>query len=203
MFLNDYSVRPLRRAAMAALFGIFAAFPLAAVEVKELNLIGESSFKPVVMHGRVSAAYGWAMRDKARQKTGSWNKGKYLSGEGLFELKVENGTLTLVFPEKLHPAYRKNGVEFANVIHGTMLKGKFRVRARVKVERGKFTIGGTTVKNGPDWQEIDFISDRVIDGFSYQPVEGGGFSISHFSVCPEFPEIGGEINLPEIGRAHV
>ena len=187
-------------AALALLFGTLTTFRLAAVEVAELNLIGESTFRPVVMHGRVSAAYGWAMRDTARQKAGSWNKGRYLSGEGLFELKVEGGTMTLVFPEKLHPAYEKHGVEFVNIIHGTMLKGKFRVRARVRVERGRFTIGGVRVKNSPEWQDIDFISPRVVTGFSYQPVAGGGFSISHFSVCPDYPRIGGAINLPDGGK---
>ena len=182
-------------------FAVFlTAFRLAAVEVAELNLIRESTFEPVVMHGRTSAAYGWAMRDKARQKAGSWNKGKYLSGEGLFELKVENGTMTLAFPEQLHPAYKKHGVEFVNVIHGTMLKGKFRVRARVKVEKGKFSIAGKTVENRPEWQEIDFVSPRVVTGFKYQPVPGGGFSISRFSVCPEYEKVGGEINLPDGGK---
>jgi len=179
---------------------LLAAFRLPAVEVKELNLIGESSFKPVVMHGRVSAAYGWAMRDKARQKAGSWNKGKYLSGEGLFVLKVEDGTMTLAFPEKLHPAYEKYGVEFVNVIHGTMMKGKFRIRARVKVEKGKFAIAGKRIENGPEWQDIDFVSKRAVTGFAYQPVAGGGFSISHFSVCPEYESLGGEINLPDGGK---
>ena len=190
----------MKRSSIVLWAALLAAFRLAAVEVAELNLIGESTFKPVVMHGRVSAAYGWAMRDKARQRAGSWNNGKYLSGEGLFLLKVADGTMTLVFPEKLHPAYEKNGVEFANVIHGTMMKGKFRVRARVKVERGAFSIGGVKVKNSPEWQDIDFVSPRVVTGFKYQPVAGGGFSISHFSVCPEYDKVGGEINLPGGGK---
>ena len=179
---------------------VLAAVRLAAVEVGELNLIGESTFKPVVMHGRTSAAYGWAMRDAARQKAGSWNKGKYLSGEGLFFLKVENGTMTLAFPEKLHPAYKNNGVEFVDVIHGTMMKGKFRVRARVKVEKGRFSIGKRKLENSPEWQEIDFVSPRMVTGFKYQPVAGGGFSISRFSVCPEYDKLGGEINLPDGGK---
>ena len=186
------------RIAVAAL--LCAACGLGAVEVKELELISESTFKPVVMHGRVSAAYGWAMRDKARLRAGSWKNGKYLSGEGLFDLEVKDGTMTVKFAEKLHPAYEKNGVEFANVIHGTMLKGKFRVRARVKVEKGKFTIGKVTVKNRPEWQELDFTSAQVVNGFKYQVVPGGGFSISHFSVCPEYEKLGGEINLPDGGK---
>ena len=188
----------LCRIAVAAL--LCAACGLGAVEVKELELISESTFKPVVMHGRVSAAYGWAMRDKARLKAGSWKNGKYLSGEGLFDLEVKDGTMTVKFAEKLHPAYEKNGVEFANVIHGTMLKGKFRVRARVKVEKGKLTIGKVTVKNSPEWQELDFTSTQVVNGFKYQVVPGGGFSISHFSVCPEYEKLGGEINLPDGGK---
>ena len=190
----------MKRLSIVLFAGMLTALRLAAVEVRELDLIGESSFKPVVMHGRTSAAYGWAMRDKARQKAGSWNKGRYLSGEGLFELKVADGTMTLAFPEKLHPAYEKNGVEFVNVIHGTMMKGKFRVRARVKVEKGTFTIAGKKIANSPEWQDIDFISPRVVTGFSYQPVAGGGFSISHFSVCPEYEKLGGEINLPDGGK---
>jgi len=183
------------------LCGTLVSFQLSAVEVGELDIISDSTFKPVVMHGRVSAAYGWGMRDLARMKAGNWYDGKYLSGEGLFELKVENGTMTVTFPEKLHPAYKKTGVEFNNVIPWTMLfKGQFRVRARVKVERGKFTIGKTTVKNSPDWQELDFVTDHVETGFSYRPVANGGFSVAHFSVYPEYPQLGGEINLPDGGK---
>ena len=190
----------MKKSSLILFAALLAVFRLAAVEVKELNLIGESTFKPVVMHGRVSAAYGWAMRDQARQKAGSWNKGKYLSGEGLFFLKVENGTMALAFPEKLHPAYNKNGVEFVDVIHGTMMKGNFRVRARVKAEKGTFTIAGRKIENSPEWQDIDFVSPRMVTGFKYQPVAGGKFSISYFSVCPEYEKLGGEINLPDGGK---
>ena len=186
---------------LLALCGAFASFRLPAVEIKELDLISENTFRPVTMHGRVSAAYGWGMRDNARLKAGNFYDGKYLSGEGLFDLKVENGTMTVSYPENLFPGYNKNDVEMSNVMPWTMLlKGKFRVRARVKVERGKLTIGDKKIKNKPDWQDLDLVVDKFVCGFNYRPVANGGFSVSYFAVYPEYEKLGGEINLPDGGK---
>lgn len=188
--------------ALAAFVAALTTVSVAAVEVKELNLLIDSKFRPVEMHGRTSAAYGWAMKDTARLAASGLH-GNYLSGEGLFELEVKDGVMTIKYPEKLHRAYKSGApVEFAVVTpYFGFEGGKWHVRARVKVERGKFVFrDGTVVKPSPDWQDIDYIADRKVSGFSYRPVANGGFSITDFTVCPEYDKLGGEINLPDGGK---
>ena len=73
-----------------ALGALACAGTLSAVEVKELNLLTGSKFLPVEMHGRTTAAYGWGMRDNPRLRAGGLH-GKYLSGEGLFDIEVKDG----------------------------------------------------------------------------------------------------------------
>jgi hypothetical protein len=185
-----------------AVFATALAAPLFAVEVKELNLLTDSKFEPVEMHGRTTAAFGWAMSDNPRRGAGGLH-GKYLSGEGLFDLEVKDGIMTLKYPEKLHPVYKKGGdVKFGNVRpYFGFEGGNYHIRAKVKVERGRFAFSdGHVVKPSPDWQDIDYISDHRVSGFTYRPVENGGFSITDFTVCPEYPELGGEINLPDGGK---
>ena len=193
---HSLTVRRICTSALA-----LTALRLAAIEVPELNLAIDSKFKPVEMHGRTTAAFGWEMRDNPRLKA-SGLFGNYLSGEGLFDLKVEDGVMTLIFPEKLHNVYKKGDIEFDYTRSRTGFgNGKFRIRAKVKVERGRFAFSdGTVVKNSPEWQNIDYIGDRRISGFTYKPAPGGGFSITDLSVCPEFDRIGGEINLPDGGK---
>ena len=191
-----------RFTAFALCAAAFAALPLAAVEVKELNLLTGSKFEPVEMHGRTTAAFGWGMNDESRRKASGLHS-HYLSGEGLFELEVKDGVFTLKYPEDLHPVYKKGGeVKIGNVRpYFGFEGGKFRVRARVKVERGRFRFSdGHAVQPAPDWQEIDYVSDRRVSGFSYRPVANGGFSITDFTVCPEYDKLGGEINLPDGGK---
>jgi len=187
----------------AAAGALACAGTLAAVEVKELNLLTDSKFSPVEMHGRTTAAFGWGMTDTPRLRAGGLH-GSYLSGEGLFDLEVKDGIMTVKYPEKLHPVYQKKGSEVKFGNNGPYFGfegGKFRVRARVRVERGRFAFSdGKVVRNSPDWQNIDYVSKRRIGGFSYHPVANGGFSITDFSVCPEFDKIGGEINLPDGGK---
>ncbi len=179
-----------------------AAMQLAAVEVPELNLLTDSKFTPVEMHGRTTAAFGWAMSDNPRRNAGGLH-GKYLSGEGLFDLEVKDGVMRVSYPEELHPVYRKGGtVDFDNTLPLFGFEaGMYRVRAKVRVPGGRFAFSdGTVVKPAPDWQSVDFTSSRRVAGFSYRPVPGGGFSITDFTVCPEYPRIGGEINLPDGGK---
>ena len=186
-----------------AVFAVaLAAVRLAAVEVKELNLLDGSKFEPVEMHGRTTAAFGWAMSDEPRRKACGLHS-QYLSGEGLFDIEVKDGILTLKYPEKLHSIYKKGGeVKFGNIRpYFGFEGGKYHVRARVKVERGKFVFSdGHVVKPSPEWQDIDYVSSRKVSGFSYHPVANGGFSITDFTVCPEYPNLGGEINLPDGGK---
>ena len=187
---------------LGVLVAALAAARLAAVEVKELNLLDGSKFDPVEMHGRTTAAFGWAMSDEPRRKACGLHS-QYLSGEGLFDIEVKDGILTLKYPEKLHSIYKKGGeVKFGNIRpYFGFEGGKYHVRARVKVERGKFVFSdGHVVKPSPEWQDIDYVSSRKVSGFSYHPVANGGFSITDFTVCPEYPELGGEIKLPDGGK---
>ena len=185
-----------------ALFAAGAAAQLAAVEVKELNLLTGSKFEPVEMHGRTTAAFGWGMNDEPR-RSASGLHGNYLSGEGLFDLEVKDGVFTVKYPEELHRVYKKGGeVKFGNVRpYFGFEGGRYHIRARVKVERGRFVFSdGHVVKPSPEWQEIDYVSNRRVSGFSYRPAANGGFSITDFTVCPEYDKLGGEINLPDGGK---
>ena len=187
---------------LAVAVAALAAVSASAVEVKELNLLTGSKFTPVEMHGRTTAAFGWAMSDNPRRAASGLHS-KYLSGEGLFDLEVKDGVMTIKYPAELHPVYRKGGsVEFGNLRpYFGFEGGRYRVRAKVKVERGRFAFSdGHEVKPAPDWQEIDYVSSRKVYGFSYRPTANGGFSITDFTVCPEYPQLGGEINLPDGGK---
>ena len=134
-------------AAAAALAG-----QLDAVTMSELDIIADGKFKPVELHGRTTAAFGWEMYDQPRLKASGLH-GNYLSGEGLFDIKVEDGILTVSFPNKLHNIYKNGVAEFEHTRPHLAFgaDAKFRVRAKVKVNKGRFVFAdGTEVKNSPD-----------------------------------------------------
>ena len=175
---------------------------LGAVTMSELDIIADGKFKPVGLHGRTTAAFGWEMYDQPRLKASGLH-GSYLSGEGLFDIKVEDGILTVSFPEKLHNIYKNGVVEFEHTRPHLAFgaDAKFRVRARVKVNGGRFVFAdGTVVKNSPGWQNIDYISGHIVSSFTYKPAPGGSFSITDLSCCPEYEKLGGEVKLPDGGK---
>ena len=125
----------------AAVGAVALAGQLGAVTMSELDIIADGKFKPVELHGRTTAAFGWEMYDQPRLKASGLH-GSYLSGEGLFDIKVEDGILTVSFPEKLHNIYKKGVVEFEQTRpHLTFgADAKFRVRAKVKVAKGRLVL---------------------------------------------------------------
>ncbi|MDD5729439.1 MAG: hypothetical protein PHV59_12840, partial [Victivallales bacterium] len=98
-------------------FQVFAAALIAATAgiaaEPEVNLLLEGTFKPVIMHGRPSAAYGWYLVDRARINHSKKTK-KYLSGEGCFSLDFKDGVMTVSLPDPLNPAYVKQRMEFGS-----------------------------------------------------------------------------------------
>ena len=91
-----------------ALLAAALTLPLSGADT-EINLVPQGAFKPVMMHGKPSAAFGWYLRDQPRSRFAGKTR-RYLSGEGLFELKFENGAVTFVYPDPIHPAYVKSPV---------------------------------------------------------------------------------------------
>ena len=73
----------------------------------EYNLLPVDSFIPLYMHGKPSAAKGWAMRDQPREAAYTGAKPKYVSGEDCFKLEFSDGAMTIRFTDPLNPVYHK------------------------------------------------------------------------------------------------
>ena len=187
--------------AFAAVFA--AALGLAGADA-EVNLVQQSTFKPVIMHGKPSAAFGWFLRDKPRIRFAAKTR-KYLSGEGLFELKFADGAVTFAYPDPIHPAYVKTPetVNFCpRVASPTPPAKEYLISARVKFDRGKLTIPPLKTKLEPsgEWQTIRAVSPKPFDKFSFSPAAGASFSFADVKCLPVYPSIGGEISLPDGGK---
>ena len=85
---------------------LVAAFAAPGAEA-EINLVQQSDFKPVIMHGKPTAAFGWHLLDGPRNHS-CRKLGKYVSGEGCFELKFADGAVTFAYPDPLAPVYVKS-----------------------------------------------------------------------------------------------
>ena len=93
----------MRVKTLAAILGAALAAAASAAEAP-LELLKESSFQPVYMHGIVTAARGWGMNDEARVYS-IRQKQVFLSGEECFTLSYENGVFSIVFKSPLNPVY--------------------------------------------------------------------------------------------------
>ena len=185
----------------AAFFALALAAPVAAAEI---DLVPHGSFKPVVMHGRPSAAFGWFLRDKPRIRYAARTR-KYLSGEGLFELKFENGAVTFAYPDPIHPAYVKPSetIDFCPWVASPMPPApEYLTTARVKFDRGKLTIVPLklTLEPSGEWQTVRRTAPKPFDKFSFLPEAGGSFSFADVKCTPVYPKVGGEIALPDGGK---
>ena len=128
--------------------GFFAAALLAAAAAPgadtEINLVQQSDFKPVIMHGRPSAAFGWYLMDGPRNDSARL-LGKYVSGEGCFELTFADGAVTFAYPDPLNPVYTKSKkpiVFSTRVAQPAPPAPKYLTTARVKFDRGKLELPG-------------------------------------------------------------
>ena len=181
----------------------FTAFAASGADT-EINLVPHGEFKPVVMHGKPSAAFGWYLRDQPRGRYSGKTR-KYLSGEGLFDLSFADGAVTFAYPDPLHPAYVKSPVtvDFCpRLAAPTPPAPEYMISARVKFNRGTLTVPAlrSRVKVSPEWRTIRRASPRPFDGFSFQPEAGSSFSFADVKCIPVYPKIGGEIALPDGGK---
>ncbi|MBP5532011.1 MAG: DUF4838 domain-containing protein, partial [Lentisphaeria bacterium] len=190
---------------LAAVFSaaLFAAAAAPGADTP-INLVQQADFKPVVMHGRPTGAFGWYLVDRPRSRFGGKSR-KYLSGEGLFELKFADGAVTFVYPDQLHPAYVKSPVtvDFCpRIASPTPPAKEYLTIARVKFDRGKLSIPALKAEFEPssEWQRIRLVSPKPFDKFSFLPEAGSSFSFADVKCLPVYPKIGGEIALPGGGK---
>ena len=192
-----------------ATLGIAAAllsplFAGADIPDTEINLVQQGDFKPVIMHGRPSAAFGWYLRDQPRGRYSGKTR-KYLSGEGLFELSFADGAVTFSYPDPLHPAYEKatEPIVFAPRVASPQPPApEYLITARVKFARGKLSIPALrrNVRPSAEWKEIRTTAKQPFDSFSFRPEAGSSFSFAKVKCIPVYPKIGGEIALPDGGK---
>ena len=189
-----------KRFVLAALFAVFAA----TAADTPINLVQQSDFKPVVMHGRETGAFGWFLLDGPRYESQRVHN-TYVSGDGCFELKFADGAVTFAYPDPLNPAYAKSKrpiVFSTRVAWPAPPAPKYLTTARVKFDRGKLELPGLrrSLKPAPDWQEISVTATNPFTGFSFRPEAGSSFSFAKVKSVPVYPAVGGEIALPDGGK---
>ena len=170
----------------------------------EINLVQQADFKPVVMHGRSTGAFGWYLVDGPRSESQRIH-GKYLSGDGCFELKFADGAVTFAYPDPLNPVYAKSKrpiVFSTRVAWPAPPAPKYLTTARVKFDRGKLELPGLrrTLKPAADWQEVSVTAANPFTSFSFRPEAGANFSFAKVKSIPVYPKLGGGIALPDGGK---
>ena len=167
----------------------------------EINLLREGTFKPVMMHGRPSAAHGWWLIDRARIDHQKRTE-KYLSGEDCFSLDFKDDVMTVSFPDPLNPAYVNQRMEFRSSVSQPVPPApQYFASGRVKFDKGKIVLGnGNTLLPQADWQSFAQNTPRPFEKFTIRPEPGASFSVADFKNLAVYPQIGGEINLPGGGK---
>jgi hypothetical protein len=167
----------------------------------EINLLFEGTFKPVIMHGRPTAAYAWKLTDHARLSH-QRNTGKYMSGEGCFSLDFQNGALTIAFPTPLNPAYVNQRLDFSSMISQPFPPApEYLASGKIRFDRGKMLLNNRqTLTPGTDWQTFNATSKNPFSGFTIYPEAGAEFSVADLKSLAVYPHIGGEILLPGGGK---
>ncbi|MDD5727720.1 MAG: DUF4838 domain-containing protein [Victivallales bacterium] len=173
----------------------------ASTSEREINLLCTGDFKPVMMHGRPSAAYGWWLFDWARVNHQKRTR-KYLSGEGCFELAFQDGAMIVSFPAPLNPAYVKQRMEFRSCVSQPVPPApQYLASGRVKFDKGKFVLGnGKRLRPQAGWQSFELKTPRSFDKFTIWPEAGATFSVVDLKCLAVYPKTGGEINLPGGGK---
>ena len=170
-----------------------------------VDLVQQSVFKPVVMHGRPSAAYGWYLFDGPRYRY-IRGENKYLSGEKCFELDFADGAMTLTWSDPLpiaytHPKYKKHPVTLnSRVAWPAPPAPRYRTVARVKFDKGGMSVAGRKIAPKSEWQSLDIVTSAPFECFEFTPVAGGAYSFARAKCFPVYPEVGGAIELPDGGR---
>jgi hypothetical protein len=167
----------------------------------EINLLREGTFKPVIMHGRPSAASGWWLIDRARIEHQKRTK-KYLSGEDCFALDFKEGAMTISFPDPLNPAYVKQRMEFRSSVSQPVPPApQYFATGKVKFNKGKIVLGnGKTLLPQKGWQSFALKTPQPFEKFMIHPEPGASFSVADFKNLAVYSQVGREINLPGGGK---
>ena len=188
-------------------FASFTAAVFAAAFAAEsgipIDLLRTGEFRPVVMGGEATAAFGWYMRDQARERAVAAAK-RYVSGEECFKLEFKDLALIIRFKEVLPEGYcdPKAPIRFcSSTAFPQPPAPRYRTRGRILLDKGKVvTDNRHAFSPAPDWQEFDYAASAPLTRFDIYPAPGMRCGFAALSCEAEYPKIGGEIALPDGGQ---
>ena len=190
----------IRRFAAFAVLGSVVALGAADTPI---NLLPVDRFAPVVMHGRISAARGWWMRDDPRYDCTCRDR-RYLSGEKCFTLDCKDGVFTIRFLDPLPAGYEKarRPICFAAAAAWPPPPApEYRTTGMILADRGGVTLdNGIELAASAEWRTIDRRSREPFRQFRFFPAAGGRYSFAEFRCEAVYPEVGGAIALPGGGK---
>ena len=182
------------------LSGLLALFSgNAAVKDTPVNLLQTGEFKPVRMHNKVTAAFGWFFLDWARFKYIRQTV-SYVSGEDCFEFDCKDGIATFRFKDPLHKMYRQyNDFLFfgSRVGWPPPPAPEYVSQGKIKFNKGEIRLFGKNLKPGKDWQKFYFKSNHPLTGIPFRPVPGAEFNFSSLSTYAVYPMEGKSILLSD------
>ena len=190
---------------------VFASFVAAAVFTAAsaaetgiaINLLRTGEFRPVVMGGEETAAFGWYMRDQGRERAIAAAK-RYVSGEECFKLEFKDRALVIRFKDPLPAGYcdPKAPIRFhSSVAFPQPPAPRYRTRGRILLDKGKVVADNNhTFSPAPDWQEFDYTSGTPLTRFEIHPAPGMRCGFAALSCEAVYPKLGGEIALPDGGK---
>ena len=195
MFFPNVTKRP----------ALFCACAFALSAAAEYNLLPVDSFQPLYMHGKASAAKGWAMRDQPREAACTGAKPRYVSGDDCFKLEFADGEMTIRFTDPLNPVYHKTTRSIrmeAIAIRPLVPAPKYRFTGYTKFNRGLLVIGGKLrLQPSAEWKRFEYTGPSVADIFAFIPEPGSVFSFKEFRLEAVYPENPRDaILLPDGGK---
>ena len=191
MLLKKYAV---------LLFACAAVSTLCAADT-EVNMLRFDRIEPVMIHGKLTGIRGCMMNDLARTRWIGKHR-KYIPGEECFKLDVKDGVATISFPDPLPAPYVENPGEMIHFYVGFNVlppAESYRATGRVRFNKGKIRLlNGGDLAPSDEWQNFDF----TCPGFFIliTPEAGAEISFADLKLVPVYPEIGGEIALPNGGK---
>ena len=180
------------------------ALALSSLPAAEPSLWQPTPFRPIVMHGKVTAVRGWYLRDQPRTAQ-LLAGGAYVYGEECFTLGSENGEFSVAFPTPLNPIHAKTKTElrFCSAVgYPYPPAPEYRVTGRVRFDGGTLRIDqGPAFQPKDEWQTVDAKLRRFSLGFFFRPAPGATFRFADLRLEARYPEkAAGTIRLPEGGE---
>ena len=178
--------------------GLF--FTLCAADT-EINLLRADGITPSYINGKITGIRGFIINDIARARYIVRHQ-KYISGEDCFTLDVKDGEATLRFPDPLPAPYAENPgemIHFYVTFNILPPAQSFRSTGRVRFNKGNIRLSnGVEFKPGDEWQSFDHNGDFFF--ILITPEAGAEISFADMKLTPVYPEVGGEIALPDGGK---